>query len=61
MLKEYGNNSKQFKCNKDNIIFYSNIMLVYMTLIINVNAQYAIIIFAIFVYVIVKLNILHVV
>jgi len=23
MLKEYGNNSKQFKCNKDNIIFYS--------------------------------------
>ena len=23
MLKEYGNNSKQFKCNKDKILFYS--------------------------------------
>ena len=24
MLKEYGNNSKQFKCNKDKILFYSS-------------------------------------
>jgi hypothetical protein len=24
MLKEYGNNSKQFKCNKDKILFYKS-------------------------------------
>ena len=24
MLKEYGNNSKQFKCNKDKVLFYSS-------------------------------------